>query len=46
LTALASVLQQWIMPDKKRPRDPSQLAYQIMLKSMGQAEKLEPRQRS
>jgi hypothetical protein len=32
------------MPDrsKKRPRDPNQLAYQIMLESTGQAPKYEP----
>lgn len=32
------------MPDrsKKRPRDPNQLAYQIMLESTGQASKFEP----
>jgi hypothetical protein len=32
------------MPErsKKRPRDPNQLAYQIMLESTGQAEKYEP----
>lgn len=32
------------MPDrsKKRPRDPNQLAYQIMLESTGQAEKFDP----
>jgi hypothetical protein len=32
------------MPDrsKKRPRDPNQLAYQIMLESTGQAPKFEP----
>lgn len=32
------------MPErsKKRPRDPNQLAYQIMLESTGQAEKFEP----
>ena len=32
------------MPDRsnKRPRDPNQLAYQIMLESTGQVEKLEP----
>jgi len=27
---------------KKRPRDPNQLAYQIMLESTGQSPKLEP----
>jgi hypothetical protein len=27
---------------KKRPRDPNQLAYQIMLESTGQAEKFNP----
>jgi hypothetical protein len=34
------------MPDrsKKRPRDPNQLAYQIMLESTGQAEKFNPEQ--
>jgi hypothetical protein len=41
LTALAWLLRQWIMPDKKRPRDPNQLAYQIMLESTGQAEKFD-----
>lgn len=31
------------MPDRsKRPRDPNQLAYQIMLESTGQAPKYEP----
>lgn len=32
------------MPDrsKKRPRDPNQLAYQIMLESTGQAPKTDP----
>lgn len=32
------------MPDrsKKRPRDPNQLAYQIMLESTGQTEKFDP----
>ena len=32
------------MPDRstKRPRDPNQLAYQIMLESTGQAPKMEP----
>ncbi len=32
------------MPDrsKKRPRDPNQLAYQIMLESTGQAPKYDP----
>jgi hypothetical protein len=32
------------MPDrsKKRPRDPNQLAYQIMLESTGQVPKFEP----
>lgn len=32
------------MPErsKKRPRDPNQLAYQIMLESTGQAEKFTP----
>ena len=32
------------MPDRtrKRPRDPNQLAYQIMLESTGQAEPMEP----
>lgn len=32
------------MPErsKKRPRDPNQLAYQIMLESTGQAPKFEP----
>jgi hypothetical protein len=30
------------MPDKKRPRDPNQLAYQVMLESTGQAEKFDP----
>lgn len=32
------------MPDrsKNRPRDPNQLAYQIMLESTGQADKTEP----
>lgn len=32
------------MPDrsKKRPRDPNQLAYQVMLESTGQAPKFEP----
>lgn len=32
------------MPDRstKRPRDPNQLAYQIMLESTGQAEKYVP----
>lgn len=32
------------MPDrsKKRPRDPNQLAYQIMLESTGQARKYQP----
>lgn len=32
------------MPErsKKRPRDPNELAYQIMLESTGQAEKYEP----
>lgn len=32
------------MPDrsKKRPRDPNQLAYQVMLESTGQAPKYEP----
>jgi len=32
------------MPDrsKKRPRDPNQLAYQIMLESTGQAPRYEP----
>lgn len=32
------------MPDrsKKRPRDPNQLAYQVMLESTGQAPKHEP----
>jgi hypothetical protein len=32
------------MPDrlKKRPRDPNQLAYQIMLESTGQAKKFDP----
>ena len=30
------------MPDKRRPRDPNQLAYQIMLESTGEAEKFEP----
>ena len=29
---------------KKRPRDPNQLAYQIMLESTGQAEKFNPEQ--
>jgi hypothetical protein len=34
------------MPErsKKRPRDPNQLAYQIMLESTGQAEKFNPEQ--
>lgn len=34
------------MPDrsKKRPRDPNQLAYQIMLESTGQAEPFNPEQ--
>jgi len=27
---------------KKRPRDPNALAYQIMLESTGQSEKLDP----
>ncbi len=32
------------MPDrsKKRPRDPNELAYQVMLESTGQAPKYEP----
>lgn len=32
------------MPErsKKRPRDPNQLAYQIMLESTGQTEKFDP----
>lgn len=32
------------MPDRsnKRPRDPNQLAYQVMLESTGQTEKLNP----
>jgi hypothetical protein len=30
------------MPDKRRPRDPNALAYQIMLESTGQSEKFEP----
>jgi hypothetical protein len=32
------------MPDrsKKRPRDPNELAYQVMLESTGQAPKFEP----
>jgi len=32
------------MPDrsKKRPRDPNQLAYQVMLEATGQAPKFEP----
>jgi hypothetical protein len=32
------------MPErsKKRPRDPNQLAYQVMLESTGQAPKFEP----
>ncbi|HEY1183500.1 MAG TPA: hypothetical protein VGE89_04890 [Bryobacteraceae bacterium] len=32
------------MPErsKKRPRDPNQLAYQIMLESTGQVEKFDP----
>jgi len=32
------------MPErsKKRPRDPNQLAYQVMLESTGQAEKFNP----
>jgi hypothetical protein len=36
------------MPDrsKKRPRDPNQLAYQIMLESTGQAPKYEPTQKA
>ncbi len=34
------------MPDRssKRPRDPNQLAYQIMLESTGQAERFQPGQ--
>jgi hypothetical protein len=36
------------MPDrsKKRPRDPNQLAYQIMLESTGQSPKYDPSQES
>jgi hypothetical protein len=30
------------MPDKKRPRDPNRLAYQLMLESTGQTEKFDP----
>jgi hypothetical protein len=30
------------MADKQRPRDPNQLAYQVMLESIGQAEKFDP----
>ena len=35
------------MPDrsKKRPRDPNELAYQIMLESTGQAPKFQPEQK-
>ena len=35
------------MPDrsKKRPRDPNQLAYQVMLESTGQAPKYEPEEK-
>ena len=35
------------MPErsKKRPRDPNQLAYQIMLESTGQAEKFTPEEK-
>ena len=35
------------MPDrsKKRPRDPNQLAYQIMLESTGQAPKYTPQEK-
>ena len=32
-------------PKKHRPRDPNQLAYQIMLESTGQATKFDPTQR-
>jgi hypothetical protein len=36
------------MPDrsKKRPRDPNQLAYQIMLESTGQAPKYAPEEKA
>ena len=36
------------MPDRstKRPRDPNQLAYQIMLESTGQAPKYQPEQKA
>lgn len=30
------------MPDKRRPRDPNQLAHRIMLESTGQADRFEP----
>jgi hypothetical protein len=31
--------------NKKRPRDPNQLAYQIMLESTGQSEKFTPKEK-
>jgi hypothetical protein len=36
------------MPDrsKKRPRDPNELAYQIMLESTGQAKKFTPEEKA
>lgn len=33
------------MPDKCRPRDPNELAYQIMLEPTGQAEKFTPEEK-